>query len=132
MKSKPNTKHLQKIIMGAVLSMMPVSMLLAQYEGEWTGRGLRGPTSGDSSLFWLTVIVAVIGGIIYLINEGFPNFFSAMGGLLIIFVAAQITTGVLTALGAELHQDDSIWVFLFFLGALYLKSFYDRKKSQRK
>ncbi len=122
---------IRRLALGGFLSMVSMSVALTQYEGEWTGRGWRGPSSGDGGLFWLIVVVAVIGGIIYLVNEGFPNFFSAMGGLLIIFVAAQIITGILVGLGAGLHQDHAIWIFLILLVLLYVKSYSDRGKKRK-
>lgn len=115
-------------------AFMYSSYALAQNEGEWTGRGWVGPSSGGggASLFGIFIIVSIIAGIIYLVNEGLPHFFPAMGGLLIIFVGAQITTMFLIAIGVNLTPKDSLWIFLVLLSILFYRSHkrdVDKKKK---
>ena len=132
MSNKSLWKGIHSLFRVFLLMTCEIQLALSQDEGEWTGRGWRGPSDGDSTFFVLFLVVAIAATIIHLINEGLPNFFPTLGGLLIIFVTAQFVTGILISLGADLHQDDSIVVFTLLLISLHIYDYYQRKKKNNK
>ena len=93
-------------IVSISLGLLINAAAFAQESGEWTGRGWVGPSSGSVPFFWVCVIVLAIFWIIQIIDEGFPNLFPTIGGLVLISVVAQICVGILQVLGADLADDD--------------------------
>lgn len=119
------------LAIAAVLPCLLAAVALAQPEGEWTGRGWVGPRESDGGIFGFSLIVAVLFGLGYLINEGFPNVLPTFGGIVIMFVVSELILWVLIAMGANLHENDVLWIFSVWLMLGWLHSISKRKKTRK-
>ena len=91
--------------------------------GMWAEPSIHEGVSDSSSFLGIAIVIAVAASLAFMAKYFFPNIFPTLGGILIVFVISQFIMGILVAFGANLHQSDSIWVFLLLLALLYVIPF---------